>query len=100
MRPIAASGRVPWDSGIPPGLKTWHMEAAHGDLSADENGFPAIADVLANGSTTRLATAPPVDRTAVEVFAMPRDTDAIYPDEASLQAAVLGAAAARAGAAR
>ena len=84
-------GRVPWESGIPPGLRTWYLEAAHGDLSADESGFPAIVDVLTSGNTTRLATTPPVDRAVAEVFAMPRDTDAIYPDEASLQAHALGA---------
>jgi pimeloyl-ACP methyl ester carboxylesterase/tetratricopeptide (TPR) repeat protein len=84
-------GRVPWESGIPPGLKTWYMDVAHGDLSAAEDGFPAIVDVLAFGNTIRLATAPPVDRAAAEVFPMPRDVEVVYPDEPALQAEALGA---------
>ena len=84
-------GRVPWESGIPTGLKTWYMDVAHGDLSAADDGFPAIVDVLSFGNTIRLPTTPPVDRAAEEVFPMPRDVDVVYPDEGTLQAEALGA---------
>ena len=93
-------GRVPWEGGIPAGLKTWYMDVAHGDLSAAEDGFPAIVDVLAFGNTIRLATTPPVDRAAAEVFPMPRDVEVVYPDERALQAEVLGVEPTRARRAR
>jgi tetratricopeptide (TPR) repeat protein len=84
-------GRVPWDSGIPQGVKTWYMDVAHGDLSAAKEGFPAIVDVLSFGNTIRLPTTPPVDRGAEDVFPMPRDVEVVYPDERALQADALGA---------
>lgn len=88
-------GRVTWDTGVPPGVKTWYMDAEHGDLSCDESGFPAIAEILGSGNTARLSLTPPVDRGLADVFPMPRDTDAVYPDEASVQAEMLGAQPAR-----
>jgi len=84
-------GRVPWETGIPQALKTWYLDVAHGDLSAAEDGFAAIVDVLSFGNTIRLATTPPVDRGAAEVFPMPRDVEVVYPDERALQAEALGA---------
>ena len=89
-------GRVLWETGIPQGLKTWYMDVAHGDLSAAKDGFPAILDVLSFGNTIRLATTPPVDRAAAEVFPMPRDVEVVYPDERALQADALGAEPGRA----
>ncbi|HKZ72858.1 MAG TPA: CHAT domain-containing protein [Steroidobacteraceae bacterium] len=83
-------GRVPWDTGIPLQVPTWYMRATHGDMAADEDSFPAITDLLATGSTSRLAKSPPVPRGAAEVFTLSRDTDAIYPDEEALEAAALG----------
>jgi CHAT domain/Lecithin:cholesterol acyltransferase len=93
-------GRVPWEGGIPAGLKTWYMDVAHGDLSAAEDGFPAIVDVLSFGNTIRLPTTAPVDRAAAEVFPMPRDVEVVYPDERALQAEALGAEPIRARASR
>lgn len=84
-------GRVTWDSGIPPGVPTWYMNAEHGDLSAYAPAFPAIQELLETGKTTRLPTAPKVSRGVPSLFPMPRDTDALYPSEEVLTAAVLGA---------
>jgi pimeloyl-ACP methyl ester carboxylesterase/tetratricopeptide (TPR) repeat protein len=83
-------GRVTWDSGIPPGVPTWYMNAEHGDLSAHAPGFPAIQELLETGRTTRLPTAPKVSRAAPALFPMPRDTDAVYPSEEVLTAAMMG----------
>jgi len=93
-------GRVPWESGVPAGVKTWYMDVAHGDLSAAEEGFPAILDVLSFGNTIRIPATPPVDRAVEEVFPMPRDVEVVYPDERTLQAEALGAEPARARRAR
>ncbi len=84
-------GRVTWDSGIPPGVPTWFMNAEHGDLSAHAPAFPAIQELLETGKTTKLAVAPKVSRGPVELFRMPRDTDALYPSEEILTATMLGA---------
>lgn len=83
-------GRVTWDSGIPPGVPTWYMNAEHGDLSAHAPAFPAIQELLETGKTVRLPTAPKVSRAAPALFPMPRDTDAVYPSEEVLTAAMLG----------
>ncbi len=43
-------GRVPWETGIPQGIKTWYLQASHGDLPSAEEGFDAITDLLRRGS--------------------------------------------------
>ena len=77
-------GRVPWEGGIPPGLKTWYMDVAHGDLSADEMDFPRSSTCSRSAARLDSRPAPPVDRAAAEVFPMPRDMEAVYPDEAGI----------------
>lgn len=84
-------GRVTWESGIPPGVPTWFMNAEHGDLSAYVPGFPAIQDLLETGKTVRLPTTPKVSRGPSALFPMPRDTDAVYPSEEVLAATMMGA---------
>jgi tetratricopeptide (TPR) repeat protein/pimeloyl-ACP methyl ester carboxylesterase len=84
-------GRVTWDTGIPPGVPTWFMNAEHGDLSAYPPAFPAIQELLESGKTTKLPQAPKVSRGLTELFPMPRDIDALYPSEEILAASVLGA---------
>ncbi len=44
-------GRVPWSTGIPPGVPTWYVDSKHGDLPAHEIAFDAYVDLLATGST-------------------------------------------------
>jgi tetratricopeptide (TPR) repeat protein len=84
-------GRVPWDSGIPPGVKTWYMEdVEHGDLPAHEDAFEALTELLEQGTTDRLPQTAPVARTAAAVFDMPRAADDPFPDEQRLAASVLG----------
>ena len=85
-------GRVPWDTGIPKGLRqVFWAEAVHGDLSAYQPAFAAYAEILASGTTTRLRTSePPLARGAPERFELPPDTPAIFPDEDDLRAAALG----------
>jgi len=84
-------GRVPWDSGIPQGVKTWYMEdVEHGDLPAHEDAFEALTELLEQGTTDRLPQTAPVARTAAVVFDMPRAVDDTFPDEQRLAASVLG----------
>lgn len=85
-------GRVPWATGILPGLRTWYMAAAeHGDLANHAPAFPALLDLLLTGTTTRLPTTPPVVLRGVdERFPMPRDVADVVPDEEELARAALG----------
>jgi hypothetical protein len=88
-------GRVTWDSGIPPEVPTWYMEAEHGDLSAHEDGFPALLDLLESGTTSRLSKVPPVSRAADELFPRPPVLDDFYPNRDDLAASAVGAGAGR-----
>ena len=84
-------GRVPWDTGIPKGLRTWYMDAEHGNLADYEPAFPAILDLLINGTTDRLRTTPPVVERGAEVaFPITPEKIDIYPDGAELIATAVG----------
>jgi pimeloyl-ACP methyl ester carboxylesterase len=83
-------GRVTWDSGIPSGIRTWYMDAVHGDLCSEEEHFAAIQDLLATGTTTRLSTDQPVQRGTGEIIALVEPSQPLYPDEPMLRAQVLG----------
>lgn len=83
-------GRVTYESGRLPAVRTWYMEAAHGDLAAHEPGFRALQEVLDTGTTSRLLTAPPSTPRggAVTYQALPEPV--LYPTETSLAAGILG----------
>lgn len=83
-------GRVLWETGIPPGVPTYYMPTAHGDLAGDQRHFPALAELLETGTTSRLATQPPVSRSADETFEVRDQLPAMVPDEQELVADALG----------
>ena len=93
MATSRGDGRVPWATGIPSELanQTYYMNAIHGDLANTEDSFPAIVDLLSNGTTSKLSQTPPAVRgDAREAFPLREaDVDA-FPDEASLAAAAAG----------
>jgi CHAT domain-containing protein/pimeloyl-ACP methyl ester carboxylesterase len=83
-------GRVPWETGIPPGVRVWYADCEHGDLAAYEAAFPALLELLQTGHTTRLPqTAPAVTR-GTERIVLSRDVADAYPDEKELAAAAVG----------
>ncbi|MBL8341076.1 MAG: CHAT domain-containing protein [Rubrivivax sp.] len=56
-------GTVTWDSGRIKGIGSfYYLPAAHGDLLAKSEHFDALIELLAEGRTARLPTAPPVTR--------------------------------------
>ena len=56
-------GTVTWDSGRIDRIGSfYYMPAEHGDLTATKDYFPALTDLLLNGTTNRLATSPPAVR--------------------------------------
>jgi len=84
-------GRVPWSTGIPVRTKTWYMEAEHGKLADHRPAFPAIEELLIDGTTTMLSQSPlPTERGADERFELPADEFDAYPDELDIEAAALG----------
>ncbi|MCJ7830474.1 MAG: CHAT domain-containing protein, partial [Desulfobacterales bacterium] len=91
MATTRGDGRVTWDSGIPPGVPTWYMGAAHGDLAACEEAFEGLRELLDKGTTALLPRTPPVTRAAVEHFPLPSTGDELYPDQEVLTATALGA---------
>jgi hypothetical protein len=49
-------GRVPLASALLPGVRTWKLDCDHGSLPSAQQAFDAYADLLVQGSTSRLPT--------------------------------------------
>ena len=83
-------GRVTHESGRLPGVRTWYMEVAHGDLAAHQPSFRALQEVLETGTTSHLLAAPPSTSRggAVTYPALPEPV--LYPTESSLAGGMLG----------
>jgi pimeloyl-ACP methyl ester carboxylesterase/tetratricopeptide (TPR) repeat protein len=69
--------------------RTWYMNACHGDLPDTDSAFPAILDLLENGSTVRLRSDSPTHAagTAAEPL---REERPLFPDPDALLDAALG----------
>jgi pimeloyl-ACP methyl ester carboxylesterase/tetratricopeptide (TPR) repeat protein len=84
-------GRVPWSTGVLPGLRPWFMEAVHGDLAASVEHFDGLRELVTTGATDKLPTVPPAVGKrdgAIEVF---RSATVPYvPDAEALEAAAVG----------
>ncbi len=53
-------GTVSWESGRLPGVPVWYVaDTAHDMLCAQPKAFPGYLDILVNGRTTLLPSAPP-----------------------------------------
>ena len=91
-------GRVPWNLGIPRGVRHWFVDAIHGDLSSDRGLFAGYADILAGGAPRhrRFATARPLRTTAArgagpaDIPLLRRDAG-LLPGRGELALAALGA---------
>ena len=83
-------GRVTYESGRLQGVRTWYMEASHGDLASHQPGFRALHEILETGTTSNLSTAPPSRARggAVTFRALPEPV--LFPTETSLAAGILG----------
>lgn len=93
VKVIASSrgdGRVLWETGIPPNIRTFFMDTVHGDLANDRRHFPALADLLNTGTTSKLRSTPPAARGVDERFEMRERLPAMVPDEAELVSEALG----------
>lgn len=83
-------GRVTWENGIPAGIRTWYLSAAHGDLPSTAEGFEAISDLLRHGTTNRLPSKPPETRGEADRFELPSEREQLYPDFGDLARTALG----------
>jgi hypothetical protein len=93
MATSRGDGRVPWATGIPSELanQTYYMNAVHGDLANTEDSFPAIVDLLSDGTTSKLSQTPPAVRgDARDTFPLREAAVDAFPDDASLAAAAVG----------
>lgn len=57
--PERGDGRVTLESACLPGVKTWQVDAAHGDLPNLEQAFAAYRELLEEGDTSKLPRAVP-----------------------------------------
>lgn len=84
-------GRVTYKQGLLEGVKTWYVNAAHGDLSSHRDSFDAYAELLSTGMTSRLSTSPILQRgTAEKEHLIVEEELQMHPDEQELIAAALG----------
>jgi pimeloyl-ACP methyl ester carboxylesterase/tetratricopeptide (TPR) repeat protein len=85
-------GRVLWSTGRLAGIKTWYVQALHGDLADHEPAFAAIRELLEKGTTDKLPVVPPVARGVPARFVLAEEKTPLYPDEDSLIRSALGKA--------
>lgn len=96
MATAHGDGRVPWATGIPQGIRTFYTNALHGDLASTRDDFPALLDLLATGTTSKLPSTPPQrSRSVDDTFEMSDPIPAMIPDEEELVASALGGRRAR-----
>jgi len=64
---LDGDGRVPHELGLLPGVPSFFVEEAHGDLPSNEQVLAGIHDLLATGSTAQMPSTRPVARTTRQV---------------------------------
>ena len=90
-------GQVPWATGIPAGFRAWYTDAVHGDLARHEPAFPAILELLEQGTTHLLPDRAPAvgrgrGRGRGEPATRTRDLVPQFPDAEDLLLAGMGGA--------
>jgi len=89
-------GRVPWATGIPPGVPVWYTDAAHGDLANHAKAFEAYRELIESGDTRdRALTRIPPGARGVSAPVFRRrglDGNALYPSLDEVLAAATGGA--------
>jgi len=87
-------GRVPWKTGIPPGVPVWYTDAVHGDLANHEKAFEAYRELIENGNTRLLPRTPAGARGEVSPVFQARSltSHALYPSADEVLAVATGGA--------
>jgi hypothetical protein len=85
-------GRVTYASGLLDGIRTWKVNATHGELASHKASFPAYVELLEKGATGRLVVmTPPATTGEPTLTTIREEPPQMYPDEADLLASALGA---------
>lgn len=84
-------GSVTWQSGRLDGLedRSWYMPVEHGDLAGEEDYFPAIVELLENGTTDKLGRLPSLRGDAAASFTLDAEPP-VVADAEELARAVMG----------
>ncbi len=90
IRTKEGDGQVPWDTGIPKGIKHWFVKAKHGDIPDHKPAYKAFLQILETGSTQLLAMQRPVARGLERGGIMLPDAIDVFPNEEQLLAAGMG----------
>lgn len=85
-------GRVPWATGIPAGVPTWYVDAAHGSLLAKKKYFEDYLSLLETGRCS-LPSQRPVTRALGDAAYLPAPVarSGLYPTAAEVLNLALGA---------
>jgi len=83
-------GRITYASSALAGVPTYFMDAVHGDLPSHEAGFPALLELLATGTTTRLTTIAPSQARGGASTYVTRPEGVLYPTRGDLERSVMG----------
>lgn len=84
-------GRVTWESGIPPGVPTYYIEAEHGALANHEPSFPGLLELLMGGATRLLPSRPPAAFGAPSPSASEvAEAIEVFPSQEALEMAAMG----------
>ena len=87
-------GTVSWESGRIGGIGSYYyMPAAHGDLPATADYFPALSELLAAGVTAALPQQPPAVRDALQALPVTYDAGPPTADDAdAIERGLMGGA--------
>ena len=85
-------GSVTWETGIPETLKnnTWYMDVTHGKMCDSKAHFPALLELLENGTTNLLSRDRIVYRSTNEIIEMPEETPLAINNEEAIERAIMG----------
>ncbi len=83
-------GRVTYELGILPDVQTFYTDTIHGEMANNDADFPAFAELLDNGKTSKLKIAPAVTRGEEVEHELREEEVVLFPTEEELAAAALG----------
>ena len=81
---LKGDGFSTWKASTLPYIKTWYMDASHGEMANDESAFPALRQILETGTTTQLQEKPEeLERSIVQQH-LPLARGIVFPDRREL----------------
>jgi len=81
---LKGDGFSTWKASQLPYIKTWYMDASHGEMANDESAFPALRQILETGATTQLQEKPEALERAIVSHHLPLARGIVFPDQREL----------------